>query len=735
MDSPNSHGLHENAYRKLNKGETYHPMVAASTPTKEFTMRSVVFGLLMAVIFSAAAAFLGMKVGQVFEAAIPIAILAVGFSGLCKRKSFITENVIIQSIGGASGLVVAGAIFTIPGIFILQLDKDVGISFIKIFVVSLTGGILGILFLIPFRKYFVSEMHGEFPFPEATATTEVLVAGDKGGDDAKILVKAMIIGGVYDFLILTINFFKEEFSTTVIPWGQRLAENTKILFKIDVLASILGLGYIVGARYGAIMCAGSLLSWWVFIPMVNYFSGAVTASMSPEMIFSTYVRHIGIGCIATAGIIGVIKSSKVIYQAVGTSAKGLFKRHNASHTVERTNLDIKMSTIAIGLALVAGALYLFFRYNVLGTYQASTLTRISIIALLVVFIISFMFTSVAARAIAIVGTNPVSGMTLMTLIISSLILAGSGLSGRYGMLAGLLIGGVVCTALSMAGGFITDLKIGYWIGSTPKKQEVSKFLGILVSAAAVGFVVLLLNNTYGFTPVQNTETTTIIKEIKEMNVTSVNQKGTLVKLGELSDKLSKMSAPAAITSKLDKLIKTTDENEFKVGLNKFVAAFEVSQPLPAPQANAMSAVIKPLMEKKANTPWMLYAVGALLALILELIGVPPLAFALGIYIPLSLNTPMLLGGFISLLVQKSTKDKSLSTKRQNRGILIASGFIAGGAIMGVVSTLIKAANQYMPIEDAMRLSLGDKPAGEWLALIMLVAISVYLYVDAKRVKN
>lgn len=736
MSTPNSNGLPENAYRKLNPGEKYTPLVPASVVAKEFTMRSVLLGLLMAFIFSGAAAFLGMKVGQVFEAAIPIAILAVGISGMCKRKSTIVENVIVQSIGGASGLIVAGAIFTIPGLFILQLDKDIGVSFMKIFIVSLSGGILGILFLIPFRKYFVSEMHGEFPFPEATATTEILVAGEKGGDEAKILVKSMIIGGVYDFLIMSVNLFKEEFSTTVTGWGTKLADSTKMLFKIDVMASILGMGYIVGPRYGAIMCAGSLLSWWIFIPLVNYFSGAATASMSPEMIFSAYVRHIGIGCIATAGIIGVIKSSKVIVQALGVGMKDMFKKHDSTNTSERTNTDIKMPTLAmIGILLVA-VLFVFFRYSVLGTYDPTTVTRISIIALVVVLIITFMFTSVAARAIAIVGTNPVSGMTLMTLIVSSVILAGSGLSGRYGMLAGLLIGGVVCTALSTSGGFITDLKVGYWIGSTPKKQEISKFLGILVSAAAVGFVVLLLNNTYGFIPVKNAETNAMVEEIKTMNVVSVDREKTIVKLEALSTKLVSISAPSTVMSKLDKVLKATDDAEFKTNLDKFVGAFESSQPLPAPQANAMSAVIKPLMEKKsANTPWMLYVIGSLLALILELIGIPPLAFALGIYLPLQLNTPMLLGGMLSLLVQKSTKDKELSEKRQNRGILIASGFIAGGAIMGLLSTLIKFANQYVPIEDAMHLSLGDKPAGEWLSLFMLIGICIYMYVDAKRVKK
>ena len=744
MNAPDFKGLPENAYRKLDKGENYVPLVPASTAVKEFTRRSIVLGLVMVFIFSAAAAFLGMKLGQVFETAIPIAILAVGFSGLCKRKSSILENVIVQSIGGASGLIVAGAIFTLPAIFILQLDRDIGISFIKIFIVSLSGGILGILFLVPFRKYFVSEMHGEFPFPEATATTEILVAGEAGGDDAKVLVKSMIIGGVYDFLILSVNLFKEDFSTTVTGWGQKLAENSKLLFKIDVLSSILGMGYIVGPRYGAIMCAGSLLSWWIFIPLVNYFAGATTASMSPEMIFSAYIRNIGIGCIATAGIIGVIKSSKVISQAIGIGAKGLFKKHDSSNVVERTNLDITMITITALTVIVAGVLFLFFRYSILGTYEASTVVRISIVALLVVFVVSFMFTSVAARAIAIVGSNPVSGMTLMTLIISSVILAGCGLSGRYGMLAGLLIGGVVCTALSTAGGFITDLKIGYWLGSTPKKQEISKFLGILVAAGAVGFVVLLLNNTYGFTPIKNAETNAIVQEIKTMNVVSVDRVKTVAKLEELSSKLHSISAPPTITSKLDKLMLITDDTQFKISLDKFVTTFEMSQPLPAPQANAMSAVIRPLMEKKtanapldnkSTTPWMLYLMGSLLALILELIGIPPLAFALGIYLPLQLNTPMLLGGTISLLVQRSTKDKDLSTKRQNRGILIASGFIAGGAIMGVFSTLIKFANQYVPIEDAMRLSLGDKPAGEWLSLFMLVGICIYLYIDAKRVKN
>ncbi|MCX6163116.1 MAG: oligopeptide transporter, OPT family, partial [Ignavibacteriae bacterium] len=594
-------GLPENAYRELKPGETYSPIMPGSQVFPEVNFRSVFWGLLMAVIFSAAAAYLGLKIGQVFEAAIPIAIIAVGLSFISKRKNALGENVIIQSIGASSGVIVAGAIFTIPALYILGLD----VQFYQVFLSSLLGGFLGILFLIPFRKYFVADMHGKYPFPEATATTEVLVSGEKGGSQAKLLLISGLIGGIYDFIIATFGWWSEVFTTRVIGVGALLADKAKLIFKLNVGAAVLGLGYIVGLKYAAIIAAGSFVGWYVLIPVVNYFADGMTlpvganivkliGAMSAEEIFRAYVRPIGIGGIAMAGIIGIIRSSKIVKTAFSLAIKEIFGKHEGRGEVLRTQRDLPMGIIAGGIILVAVIIFIFFMFGVVGN-----LTH-ALIALVIVMVIAFLFTTVAANAIAIVGTNPVSGMTLMTLIISSVILVSVGLTGNVGIIASMIIGGVVCTALSMAGGFITDLKIGYWLGSSPVKQESWKFLGTVLSAVTVGGVIIILNQTYGFK-----------------------------------------------------------------GDNALVA----------PQANAMAAVIEPMMSGKP-APWLLYAAGAFMSLILTMIGVPALAFSLGMFIPIELNTPILIGGIISHIVSTRSKDEKINNARRERGTLIASGFIA-----------------------------------------------------------
>jgi len=591
-------GLPENAYTELKPGEEYKPIMSPDKAYPEINLRSVLTGLLMAVIFSAAAAYLGLKIGQVFEAAIPIAIIAVGLSSATKRKNALGENVIIQSIGASSGVIVAGAIFTLPALYILNLEAQ----FYQVFLSSLLGGFLGILFLIPFRKYFVSDMHGKYPFPEATATTEVLVSGEKGGSQARLLLVAGLIGGIYDFIIATFGWWSEVFTTRVIPAGELLAEKYKIVFKMNVGAAVTGLGYIIGLKYAAIICAGSFVSWFVLIPVVSHFAEGQTiavganvtkllADMSAEEIFRNYIRQIGIGGIAMAGIVGIIRSSKIIRDAFGLAIKELTGKHTADTQTKRTQRDLSMKIILIGILVTALVIFTFFMFGVIHN-----LTQ-ALIALAIVMVIAFLFTTVAANAIAIVGTNPVSGMTLMTLIITSLVMVSAGLSGTAGMVSALIIGGVVCTALSMAGGFITDLKIGYWLGSSPYKQQTWKFLGTLVSAATVGGVIMILNKTYGFT-----------------------------------------------------------------GPNALVA----------PQANAMAAVIEPMMSGKA-APWLLYTGGAFLALILTMIGVPALAFSLGMFIPLELNTPLLVGGIIAWFVSTRSKDAAINNARRERGTLIASG--------------------------------------------------------------
>ena len=611
------------AFRELKPGEKFEPVMSPDRTYPEVNLWSVSWGIIMAIIFSAAAAYLGLRVGQVFEAAIPIAIIAVGLSNGTKRKNALGENVIIQSIGACSGVIVAGAIFTLPALFILQSRyPEVTVNFIEVFLSSLLGGILGILFLIPFRKYFVSDMHGKYPFPEATATTQVLISGEKEGNQAKPLIFASLIGGLYVFLLSTFGWWSEVLTTRILPFGDLVAEKAKTVFKVNTGAAVLGLGYIVGLKYSMIICAGSIFVWFIIIPGLNLFFGDIVLAlgnndiintvnqMSPEQIFTTYARHIGIGGIAMAGVIGIIRSWGIIKSAVGLASKELKgKTETIKKVVPRTQRDLSMKFIAIASIVALILTFLFFYLGVIGN-----LTQ-AVIAFLVVAIIAFLFTTVAANAIAIVGTNPVSGMTLMTLILASVILVAIGLKGTTGMVAALVIGGVVCTALSMAGGFITDLKIGYWLGSTPAKQESWKFLGALVSAATVGGVILLLNKTYGFT-----------------------------------------------------------------GENALVA----------PQANAMAAVIEPLMMGK-GAPWLLYGIGALLAVLLTFFKIPALAFALGMFIPLELNTPLVIGGFVSWYVSTRSKDEKVNKARLDKGTLLASGFIAGGALMGVVSTCIRFA--------------------------------------------
>lgn len=645
----------ENAQRELKPGEEYKPLLGADRQWSEVTPYSVAIGLLMVVIFSAAAAYLGLRVGQVFEAAIPIAIIAVGLTSALGKKEGLGQNVIIQSIGGCSGAVVAGAIFTLPAIYILGVE----VSFLQMFLSSLLGGILGILFLIPFRKYFVKEMHGKYPFPEATATTQILVSGE-GGKGAGTLLVSGLIGGLYDFVVSTFGTWADTVSTTVLGIGQTIADKAKVVLKINTGAAVLGLGYIVGLKYAFIICCGSLLVWLVIIPFMNMIWGGqvidlmgtgvtmTIGEMAPEQIFKDYARHIGIGGIATAGIIGIIRSFGVIKSAVGLAATEFTRKGGSKAEEERTSQDIPMKNVVFGIVFSLLAVFAFFAFGgvVNNVWQA-------VAGLIIVAVISFLFTTVAANAIAIVGTNPVSGMTLMTLIIAALILVAVGLKGNAGMAAALIIGGVVCTALSVAGSFITDLKIGYWIGTTPKKQESWKFVGTAVAAATVCGVMLILNKTYGFTG---------------------------------------------------------------------------DQALVAPQANAMAAVIQPMMNG-GGAPWLLYGIGAVLAIILTLCKIPALAFALGMFIPFDLNLPLLVGGAISWYVSTRTEDKELNEARLNKGTLIASGFIAGGALMGVVSALLK----FLGVD--WFLTGWNAQYGEALAIVPFLGIIAYMILSSMKTKK
>ena len=643
--------LPENAFRELAADEEYRPLMHPAREYKEVTVYSVVMGLVLCIIFSAAAAYLGLKVGQVFEAAIPIAIIAVGLSGALHKKNALGQNVIIQSIGACSGVIVAGAIFTLPALYILQAKyPDITVSFFQIFCSSLLGGVLGILFFIPFRKYFVKDMHGKYPFPEATATTQVLASGQASGSadssQAKTLVIASLIGGIYDYVVETFGFWAGTLQTTASAWGETIAEKTKLVLSCNTGAAVLGLGYIVGLRYSFIITAGSLFVWWVIIPLMGTYGNAELAAMTPNDIFSNYARMIGIGGIAMAGVIGIVKSWPIIRQAVGLAGREFKGGKQEAERPLRWQWDISMKNVVFFICLALVAVLLFFWFGVINVWWQA------LIAWVVVTILAFLFTTVAANAIAIVGSNPVSGMTLMTLIIASAIFVAIGLNGTSGIVASMVIGGVVCTALSMAGGFVTDLKVGYWLGSTPRKQEQWKFLGTLVSAATVGGVILVLNQVYGFT-----------------------------------------------------------------GDNALVA----------PQANAMAKVIEPLM-MGGDTPWILYMTGVVLALLLNWLGVPALAFCLGMFIPLSLNTPLLVGGAIAWFVGNSSKDAKLNDARRDRGTLIASGLIAGGALFGVFAALTR----FFGFEYACPLNEGTL---QLLGILAYAALIAYLWLDSLKAKK
>ncbi len=647
--------LSESAFRELKPDEKYEPVMSPDKNYPEVNAWSVTWGVLMAVLFSAAAAYLGLKVGQVFEAAIPIAIIAIGLSSAAKRKNALGENVIIQSIGACSGAIVAGGIFVMPAIYMLDLHAD----FLRIFIAAALGGVLGILFLIPFRKYFVKDMHGKYPFPEATATTQVLVSGEKGGSQAKPLLLAGIIGGLYDFTVATFGWWNEQVTSRAVAFGETIAEKAKLVVKLNTGAAVLGLGYIIGLRYAFIICMGSICVWWIIVPamaiifpdtVLNQWDPTITTAvgdMTPEQIFTFYARSIGIGGIAMAGIIGIVKSWGIIKGAVGLAAREMKGKGAADKDVIRTQRDISFKIIAVGSVLTLIITFLFFYFGVMNFNLLH-----AVVAILLVAIIAFLFTTVAANAIAIVGSNPVSGMTLMTLILASVVMVAVGLTGKAGMLAALLMGGVVCTALSMAGAFVTDLKIGYWLGTTPKKQETWKFLGTIISAATVAGVMMLLDKTYGF-------------------------KG---------------------------------------------------DALAAPQAHAMAAVIEPLMSGQ-GAPWLLYGIGAVMALVLDRCKVPALAFALGMFIPIQLNLPLLVGGAVNWFVTTRSKDEELNKARGEKGTLIASGFIAGGALMGVVSALLKFSGVEFDYTDWWNNHLS-----EVLSLMAYIALIIY-FVFATRVSK
>ncbi len=659
-----SGGLPDNAYRELAPGETYQPIVPASASVAEITVRSLGFGLAMTAIFSAAAAYLALKLGQGIESAIPIAILAIGYSAIARRKSTLLENVNIVALGATAGIVVGGSTFTMPAVFILGLEKQS--SFAQIFFVPLLGAILGVLFLIPFRRYFVSEMHGKLPFPEATATTEILVTGGRGGRQALVLLSSMAVGFVMDFLALHFKAWRDTFTTVLVPSLHKLTDDVKAIFVLNTSAAVLGLGYIVGLQYAAIIAAGSFLSYYVFIPLLAVIGRVAPGPLFPgrpplggmdaETIFGQYVRYIGIGAIFAAGVLSVVKMSPVIAQAISRVLGEIKRAGSRTEAVLRTDLDLSIRSVVLGTVAVALAIFLYFRFAVLpGT---ATPTSTAAISLGLTLAITFLFAAVSAWAIAMISTTPISGMTLTTLIISAGVLSALGLSGPSGMLAVLLIGGVVCTALSMTGSMVTLLKVGYWTGATPRRIELTLVSGSIVAAVTVTAIMFVFAKVYGYAP-----------------------------------------SP------------------------------DHPQPVAAPQANAMAAVISSVMQS-GTAPWFLYGIGAVVAVTIQMLGISTLAFALGMYLPIELNTPILAGAIVAWLVRRPA-GTLLGKARGSRGTLIASGFIAGGAIAGVADGMIRFALDSLKIDVHYEWG-NDGGAGNWLGLAVFVALGVFLWWDARR---
>jgi len=663
MDATETRTLPENAYQPLAAGEVYQPVVPAAAAVPEVTWRSVAWGVFLCALFTAASAYSGLKVGQVMEAAIPISILAIGLGRLYSRRSTLLENVIITGIGGVSGSVVAGAVFTLPALYILKLDPH---PWQTIFI-CVAGGAMGVLFLIPLRRYFVRETHGLFPYPEATAITEVLVTGEKGGAQAKLLLQATGIAAVYDFFVTTFQVWRETVDLRFIPAVESLAQKAKMTLSFDALGFILGLGYVMGLRSSMLLCAGGVLSNLVLVPLIWFlgsnsidlvYPGTIPISaMSANQIFRSYVRLIGVGAIATAGIFGILKSLKIVVGSFGIAVKAF--RAGSDQGLERTDRDVSVITILLGVVVSALAVAAFLGYL---DGRASVLG----VGLLLVLLFSFFFTSVAANAIATTARNPVSGMTMLTVIVSSVVLLEFGLSGRTGMFFVMAIAGMVCTALSVSGQTVTDLKVGYWLGSTPRAQERVKFLGVLVAAAVAGATIVLLARYFQFGEAAEGDTRPI---------------------------------------------------------------------LASPQAALMKTLVEGFMSRQP-VPLLLFTTGAAIAVVMEMLSIPALTFALGMYLPLELNSPALVGGFIAhVLTRRSEKiGGDPGRNMRERGVIIASGLLAGGALGGVFGAGLRTIPGFR--EDLVRTPFFDADAiSQAVSLVAFLGLCAYLwFASVKREK-
>ena len=650
--------LPENAYQTLKTGETYKPIVPAEAKQPELTLRSVFLGVLLCVIFTVASAYSGLKVGQVMEAAIPISILAIGLARVFKRRSSLLENVIITGIGGAAGGVVAGAVFTLPALYILNLDPHP----VQTIFICLAGGCLGVLFLIPLRRYFVREMHGVLPYPEATAITEVLVTGEKGGSQAKLLLQATSIAGIYDLFVTTFQVWKEYVDFQFLPVMHSLADRARMVFRFDAIGFILGLGYVMGLRSSMLLCAGGVLSNFVLVPLIWFVGSHIDSAVFPASIpiskmtavdiYRNYARFIGVGAIASAGIFGIIRSLRVVAGSFGIALRTF--RHGEVPQQARTDRDVPMISILIGVVIGAIAVAAFLG-NLPGSWTAVA------VGLILTLLFSFFFTSVAANAIATTARNPVSGMTMLTVIISSIVLLRFGVSGTAGMFFVMAIAGMVCTALSVSGQTITDLKAGYWLGSTPAAQEKVKFVGVIASATAVGLTIVMLAHTFQF-------------------------------------------------------------GEALIGDARPVLA--------SPQASIMKALVQGFMSHQP-VAYVLFGVGAMVAIIMEMLGQPSLIFALGMYLPLELNTPALVGGFLSHFLNKRSERTGGAPGRKirERGVIIASGLMAGGALGGVLGAAMRLFPWYR--EDLVKTPFYSyDPISQSISALFFFALCIYVWFGA-----
>jgi putative OPT family oligopeptide transporter len=655
MQENETKSLPENAYLPLKPGESYQPIVPADAKTPEFTLRSVFWGVVFCVIFSVASAYSGLKVGQGMEAAIPISILAIGLARVFKRRTSLLENVIITGIGAASGSVVAGAIFTLPALYILHLDPHP----VQTIFICLAGGCMGVLFLIPLRRYFAREMHGQLPFPEATAITEVLVTGEKGGSQAKLLLQATAIAGVYDFFVTTFHVWKEYLDFQFVPVMRNLADKGRMVFSFDAIGFIMGLGYVMGLRSSLLFCAGSVLTSFVLVPLIWYIGSHTDitlypatipiAKMTAVQIYRNYVRFIGVGAIAAAGIIGILKSLRVVAGSFGIALHA-FRHGEAAHT-ERTDRDIPVLSLLLGVVLSSVAVAIFF-----GSLKVSW--TVLALGLVLTLLFSFFFTSVAANAIATTANNPASGMTMLTIIISAVVLLNFGLSGTTGMFFVMAIAGMVCTALCVSGQFITDLKSGYWLGSTPAAQEKVKFIGVIAAAITAGLTIILLAHVYQF--------------------------------GE--------AAPG-----------------------------DARQILAAPQASIMKALVVGFMNNQP-VAYMLFGIGAMITLVLEMLGKSSMVFALGLYLPLGLTAPVLAGGFMSHLIGKRSEKVGgeQGGKIRERGVIVASGLMAGGALGGVLGASLKLFHWYS--EDLITTPFYTNDAvSQSISALMFIGLCLYVW--------